>query len=107
MVDGQIKIDTGKLRDMGGQLGRLRDEFSHSTDITKAAAGEMGSGDVADALNNFAGDWSKKRDELTKNLDTLSQTATKTADTWDGVDRDLAKAIEHAFDAVNGQGAKK
>jgi hypothetical protein len=100
-----IKIDTGLLRDMGSQLGRLRDEFTHSTDITGAAKGEMGSGDVADALNNFASDWSTKRDELTKGLDTLAKTATQTAEHWDGLDNDLAKAIENAFSSA--QGAKK
>lgn len=97
-----IKINTTLLRDMGSSLGRLRDEFTHSTDITGAAKGEMGSGDVADALNNFASDWSKKRDELTKGLDTLSKTATGSADHWDGLDADLAKAIEKAFDQARG-----
>lgn len=99
-----IKINTGTLRDMGTQLGQLRDEFTHSTDITGAAAGEMGSGDVAGALNNFASDWSTKRDQLTKGLDTLAKTATQSADTWDGVDSQLGKAIENAFAQ---QGAKK
>jgi len=78
-----IKINTTLLREMGSSLGRLRDEFTHSTDITGAAKGDMGSGDVADALNNFASDWSKKRDELTKGLDTLSKTATGSADHWE------------------------
>jgi hypothetical protein len=100
-----IKINTGMLRDMGSQLGRLRDEFSHSTDITGAAKGEMGSGDVADALNNFASDWSTKRDELTKNLDTLAKTATQSAEHWDGLDGSLAQAVEKAFNSAGG--AKK
>jgi hypothetical protein len=97
-----IKINTGTLREMGGQLGRLRDEFNHSTDITGAASGEMGSGDVAGALNNFASDWSKKRDTLTKSLDTLSKTATQSAETWDGLDSHLAQAIEKAFSSNQG-----
>ncbi|ACU73480.1 hypothetical protein Caci_4619 [Catenulispora acidiphila DSM 44928] len=100
-----IAINTGTLRDIGTQLGRLRDEFSHSTDITGAAAGEMGSGDVAGALNNFASDWSKKRDSLTQNLDTLSTTATQSAEHWDGLDADLAKSLINAFQQT--QGAKK
>ncbi|MEY9904904.1 hypothetical protein ABIA35_001120 [Catenulispora sp. MAP12-49] len=90
---------------MGGQLGRLRDEFNHSTDITGAASGEMGSGDVAGALGNFASDWSKKRDTLTKSLDTLAKTATECADAWDGLDGHLAQAIEKAFSSSS-QGAK-
>ena len=99
-----IAINTGTLRDIGGQLGRLRDEFSHSTDITGAASGEMGSGDVAGALSNFASDWSTKRDTLTKSLDSLSTTATAAAEHWDGLDADLAKAL---VDASQKQGAKK
>ena len=85
------------LRDIGGQLGRLRDEFTNSTNITNAAAGELGSGDVAGALGNFASDWSTKRDQLTKGLDTLSTTATQAAEHWDGVDTALGKALEGAF----------
>jgi hypothetical protein len=97
-----IKINTTLLRDMGSSLGRLRDEFSHSSDITGAATGEMGSGDVAGALGNFASDWSTKRDQLTKGLDTLAKTATGSADHWDGLDSDLAKAIEKSFDQARG-----
>ncbi|MBS2533549.1 hypothetical protein KGQ20_12285 [Catenulispora sp. NF23] len=91
-----IKINTSTLHDIGTQLGRLRDEFKHSTDLTGHYTGSMGSGDVADAMHNFASDWSKKRDQLTQGLDTLATTATQAADHWDGMDKSLADVLTKA-----------
>jgi hypothetical protein len=72
-----LSISTTTLADIGDQLRTLHDEFAHSTDITGHHSGDMGSGDVAGALGDFASDWSKKRDQLAGELDALSKTATR------------------------------
>lgn len=99
-----IKIDTGLLADMGTQLGRLRDEFNNATKIVDSFGGDMGSGDVADALHDFASDWSKKKANMVAQLDTLAKGATGSAQTWDGVDSGLAKCFDKA---MAGDGGKK
>jgi len=98
-----ININTGMLADMGTQLGRLRDEFTNATKNVDGYSGEMGSGDVADAMHDFASDWSKKKGDLTAQLDALSKGATGSAQTWDGVDGHLADAIIKAMSKDGGK----
>ncbi|MFL6110697.1 MAG: hypothetical protein ACJ786_05025 [Catenulispora sp.] len=99
-----IKIDIQLLSDMGTQLGTLRDEFNNSTQIVDGFGGDMGSGDVAGALHDFASDWDTKRKDLIGSLDKLAQGAAGAAKTWDGVDKHLATALEKA---MSGDGEKK
>lgn len=92
-----INIDTKLLADMGTALGRLRDEFNNATRSVDGFGGDMGSGDVADAMHDFASDWSKKQGEMVSQLDTLSKGATGCAQTWDGLDQHLADAMIKAM----------
>lgn len=97
-----ISINTTTLAEIGSRLKTLHDDFTHSTDIAGHYTGDMGSGDVAGAMSDFASDWSKKRDQLASELDTLAKTATMAAQTWDGLDRDLADALLKADKSVSG-----
>lgn len=88
-----LKVSTTMLADVGTSLGTLKNEFENSTKIVDSFHGFLGSGEVADALGDFAGDWSKKRDELCKILDQLGKIASTAAKTYDGVDTHLAQAL--------------
>lgn len=103
-MGGSLNIDTKLLADMGTQLGRLRDDFNNATSQVDHFSGDMGSGDVADAMHDFASDWEKKKANMVSQLDTLSKGATGSAKTWDGVDQHLAQAI---IKAMSGDGEKK
>ncbi len=100
-----IKVSTQQLRDMGRALTTLESEFQHGTDLVDSFRGYLGSGELAKALDDFASDWSKKRDELCKGLDALGKCATGAADTYDGVDGHLADALLKA-DKSSGGGGK-
>jgi hypothetical protein len=91
-----IKIDTSTLDQTAAELKRLHDDFNGSTGMTDHYSGYMGSGEVADAMHSFATDWSKKRDTLVTDLDTLAQIADAASKAWDGLDKDLAKALTDA-----------
>ena len=101
-----IKIDTKQLADMGTQLGKLHDSLNSGPDIVSSYNGDMGSGDVAKALSDFAGDWSKKKASLLDQLQELSEAATGAAKTWDGADADLAKALLQSDQANKKSGGK-
>lgn len=88
-----LKVSTSMLADVGASLGTLKNEFDNSTKIVDSFHTYIGSGELADALGDFAGDWSKKRDELCKILDQLGKIASTAAKTYDGVDDHLAKAL--------------
>lgn len=97
MAADHVNIDTKMLADMGTQLGRLRDDFNNATGNVDGFSGDMGSGDVANAMHDFASDWSKKKGEMVNQLDTLSKCATGAAQTWDGLDKNLADAMHKAM----------
>ena len=101
-----IRIDTGRLAAMGTQLARLHDGLSNSTDISSHYEGALGSGELADALHDFAGDWSKKKATLLGQLQELSQAATGAAKTWSGADGELAKALLKADSSSGTSGGK-
>lgn len=98
-----ININTQMLADMGAALGRLRDDFNNATSKVDGFGGDMGSGDVADAMHDFASDWSDKKKNIVSQLDTLSKGATGSAQTWDGLDQHLADAMIKAMSDSGGK----
>jgi hypothetical protein len=88
-----LKVSTTMLADVGTSLGTLKSEFENSTSIVDSFHAFMGSGELAGAMDDFAGDWSKKRDELCKILEQLGKIADTAAKTYDGVDDHLAQAL--------------
>ncbi|WP_194898207.1 hypothetical protein [Catenulispora pinisilvae] len=99
-----ISIDTHMLADMGTALGKLRDDFNNASSIVDGVGGDMGSGDVADALHDFASDWSKKKANVVGELDKLSKGATGAAQAWDGTDSKLADVLTKAMSSGGGKG---
>jgi VIT1/CCC1 family predicted Fe2+/Mn2+ transporter len=93
MTDDHLKVSTTTLADIGRSLGTLKDEFEHSSTIVDSFHGFIGSGELAGALGDFAGDWSKKREELCGLLDELGKVADTAARTYDGIDEHLAAAL--------------
>lgn len=88
-----IKINTKELADIGDALGRLVDQFQNSGNIVHHYAGDLGSGRMADTLNEFATNWDVHKKSLLSNLQHLQSAATEGAKSWDGLDADLAKAL--------------
>ena len=88
-----LKVSTTMLADVGTSLGTLKNEFDNSTRIVDSFHDYIGSGELAGAMDDFAGNWSKKRDELCKTLEELGKIADAAAKTYDGVDDHLAKAL--------------
>ncbi|PWI45974.1 hypothetical protein CK485_02200 [Streptomyces sp. ICBB 8177] len=89
---------------MGSTMATLRSDFEHGSDLVNSFSGYLGSGELSDALGDFSTDWSKKRDELCKNLQDLGTCVTKAAETYDGVDSHLASALLKAEKSAEGKG---
>jgi hypothetical protein len=88
-----LNVSTSMLTDVGHSLGTLKNEFEQSTTVVDSFRGFIGSGELADALGDFASDWSKKRDELCSLLEELGKIADSAAKTYDGIDQHLADAL--------------
>jgi len=90
-------INTSMLHDLAVQLAGIKGQVDNATKFVDSYRGGMGSGPVADAVHDMANIWSKKRDELGSQLDTLSQISQNASETYDKMDHDLAAVIEKAM----------
>jgi len=101
-VADHIAINTAQLASVGDTLGRLKDEFDNADKIVDHFSGFLGSGRMADTLHEFATNWDVHKKAITKDLDSLGGIASEAAKAWDGLDRDLAKALLDAADKAGG-----
>ncbi|MFJ9565608.1 type VII secretion target [Streptomyces fuscichromogenes] len=93
MVAEHVKVSTSELREISRSVAKLKSNFEHAKDVVDSYGSEIGSGEVADALGDFADDWKKKRKQLCDGLEFLGKTAGEAAKAYDGVDRHLADAL--------------
>ena len=97
-----IAIDTNQLASVADTLGRLKSEFDNANKIVDHYSGFLGSGRMADTLHEFATNWDVHKKDITKDLDNLAGIAGEAAKAWDGLDRDLAKALLDAAQKAEG-----
>ncbi|MGW7241684.1 WXG100 family type VII secretion target [Streptomyces sp. NPDC054813] len=88
-----VKVSTSELREISRSVAKLKSNFEHAKDLVDSYGSEIGSGDVAGALDDFADDWKKKRKQLCDGLEFLGKTAGEAAKAYDGVDQHLADAL--------------
>ena len=68
------------LRDMAGRLRGLQEEFNDQEDLISDHAGAAGSDEVDGALEDFASNWSDKREECSEMLQEVAGYAQIAAD---------------------------
>ncbi|MEU2334895.1 type VII secretion target [Streptomyces sp. NPDC013172] len=88
-----VSVSTSELREISRSLAKLKSNFDHAKDLVDSYGSEIGSGEVADALGEFADDWKKKRKQLCDGLEFLGKTAGEAAKAYDGIDQHLADAL--------------
>jgi hypothetical protein len=92
-MGGHLRVSTQELRDVGRAVAKLKRQFEDSTDLVDSFHAYLGSGTVSGALDDFAGDWKKKRKQLCDGLEFLGRTAGTAAKSYDGLDQHLAQAL--------------
>ena len=90
------------LADSEHRLTRLHAEFQHLDDQKKELYGLWGSGDIADAMNDFFDNWSYKRKKLLSSIEDVGGMVTDTRKAFRDTDDKLAKAEHHG----GGQGGR-
>lgn len=86
-------MSAAELREISRSVAKLKSGFEHAKDLVDSYGAEIGSGDVAGALDDFADDWKKKRKQLCDGLEFLGRTAGAAAKAYDGLDQHLADAL--------------
>ncbi|MFI9603139.1 hypothetical protein ACIHCX_25390 [Streptomyces sp. NPDC052043] len=102
-----IAVPTSELKEISRAVGKLTSHFEHARDLVHSYESEIGSGDVASALGNFADDWKKKRKQLCEGLEFLGKTAGAAAKAYDGLDQHLAQALLKSQPKNGGKGSGK
>ncbi|MFD4564626.1 hypothetical protein [Streptomyces sp. NPDC058475] len=88
-----VKVSTSELKEISRSVAKLKSHFEHAKDLVDSYDAEIGSGEVASALHDFADDWKKKRKQLCDGLEFLGKTAGAAAKAYDGLDQHLADAL--------------
>lgn len=88
-----LSVDLSVLEQLSRQLVVLRRQFDSSSDIAHAHHASVGSSQVADALDHFAGNWKYHREKLSASIDAIASMAEQGHDTYRAVDEQLAESV--------------
>lgn len=93
-MSDRLRVDLSLLDATAAELKGLSLEFGDTADYTDPAV--IGHPKMADALEEFATNWKRHREGLTKSLDAVHQMAVDSAAHYRAVDEELARALRGA-----------
>jgi hypothetical protein len=93
-----LQYSLRRLTDLGQELRGLAGALDGTVADTRWDPEEIGHHRVADALEHFAGSWDDKRELLTRSLDEVGEMAASCAETFQGVDDELAAKVTEILD---------
>jgi hypothetical protein len=93
-VGSHLKVDLDLLEDTADALEQLRAEFADASQIADDYRGVLGSGEVADAVDDFVGNWRRHREKLINSIESLETMAEDSARTYREVDSELADSVQ-------------
>ena len=88
-----LKVDYQLLDSIERSLSSLQSEFSNIQAQTGSYDGAMGSGDVASAMDGFAGNWNDHRKDLLSSIQTLGKMVSETKQQFQNTDNKLKSSL--------------
>jgi hypothetical protein len=88
-----LKVDYQLLDSIERSLTSLSSEFSNIKAQTSGYDGAMGSGDVASAMDGFAGNWNDHRKDLLSSIQTLGKMVSETRQQFQRADNKLKSSL--------------
>ena len=92
----QFQVSPSSLREMARRLRGIEEELRGLEDRVDSFADDVGSHEVARALEAFAGNWSHRREEMCEHLQTLAGYLIAAADAYGESDAELSSRIEQS-----------
>jgi hypothetical protein len=86
-------VDYQLLDQTEGSLGSLAAEFQKLQALAKGYDGGLGSGDIASAMDDFAGNWDYHRKRLVGSMHALGQLVHETKHGFQDADQKLASSL--------------
>jgi len=87
----RIVVDYDLLGQCAGSLRAIGDEFEHSAKIKDDLVASLGSGNIAEAMGEFSGNWNRKRKDLTQRIKDTEGVVRSVMATFSEQDRQAAK----------------
>ncbi len=91
-----LKVDYTALNDSERSLLRISTELEGAEARRDADAGIWGSSDVADAMEEFVGNWDRHRKQLVESLKSVGEMCASSRDCFTGTDQQLASKLAGA-----------
>ncbi len=91
-----FEVDVAALRDLASRLKGLKEEFESQEDVVSGHEDAVGSDRVAGALEEFASNWSDKREEISKLLEESAGFVDMAADAYGTNEEQLSSGIANA-----------
>ncbi len=88
-----LKVDYQRLDSIEHSLSSLLSEFQNIQTQTGAYDGAMGSGDVASAMDGFAGNWNDHRKNLISSIQSLGKMVSETKRQFQNTDNKLKSTL--------------
>ena len=96
-MGSHLKVDLSMLAETAAALDALHGEFSDAASIADGGSAAVGESSLQDALHDFQSNWSVHRKSLVASLDAVRKMAHQSHDTYQGVDRGLARSLQQAM----------
>jgi hypothetical protein len=88
-----LKVDYQLLDAIEHNLSNLVSQFEHIETQTSSYDGAMGSGDIAGAMGNFAGNWDYHRKQMVSSMQSLGTMVSETRQQFQGTDDKLKTSL--------------
>ena len=95
-----LKVSYDWLDQTTSNLTAIRNELEHTGDHQKDIKGSLGSGDIAQAMDDFANNWDNHRRKILDKVQALGDMSEKTMQAFTDLENKLAKGL-------TGNGKKK
>jgi len=94
MTGDALRCDLSALADAAAALDALTREFRAAGDLADDARSAVGHGGLAGALEEFAGGWKVRRQDMVEDMQHLADMTHTAVTTYRDVDTQLAAAVD-------------
>jgi len=91
--DPDLRVNVNLLVESESRLKNLKKEFKNIGNRTDDMRPYWGSGDIADAMDEFVDNWDDYRAKMLSSIDTVGSLVKSSVDGFSGLDGDLAKGL--------------
>jgi Excreted virulence factor EspC, type VII ESX diderm len=88
-----LVVDTDGLRALSATLGRIGDDLDATRGVIGAVRADLGSSELAAALDDFESNWDDGRDQIKENMVAAREILDEAARAYDQTDEDLASSV--------------